>query len=88
MTADMMTDAEPRVTGMMHTLDRTGDTRVMWDKGNADEVAAARRQFEDLTGKGYLAYKAEGKDGHQGTQIRKFDPEAERIILVKQLVGG
>jgi len=78
----------PEGHGLMHELDKTGDTRVMWDRGNSDEVAAARRQFDDLTGKGYLAYKAEGKDGHQGRQIRRFDPEAERIILVKQLVGG
>ena len=77
-----------RHTGMMHTLDRTGDTRVMWDKDIPDEVAAARTQFRDLTRKGYLAYRAEGKDGHQGTQIREFDPDAERIILVKPNQGG
>lgn len=78
----------PEGHGIMHELDKTGDTRVMWDRGNPDEVAAARAQFEALTGKGYMAYKAEGKDGHQGEVIRKFDPKAERIILVRQLVGG
>jgi hypothetical protein len=85
-TADEIT--VPAGHGIMHELDKSGDTRVMWDRGNEDEVAAARAQFEALTGRGYLAYKAEGKDGHQGKQIRRFDPEAERIILVKQLVGG
>jgi len=74
--------------GEMSTLDRSGDQRVMWDAGNPDEVAAARRTFDDLTGKGYLAYRAEGKKGHQGTQIREFDPAAERIILVKPSAGG
>ncbi len=74
--------------GMLSTLDRTGDSRIMWDSRNSDEVAAARRQFEELTGKGFLAYKAEGKDGHQGAQIKEFDPRAERIVLVKRLVGG
>lgn len=78
----------PAGHGLMHTLDKSGDVRQMWDKGNEDEVTAARRQFDELVGKGYLAYKAEGKDGRQGKQIRKFDPDAERIILVKQLVGG
>lgn len=73
---------------VMHTLDRSGDSRIMWDSGNRDEVTAARRQFDDLTKKGYLAYRADGKDGTQGEQIRRFDPEAERIILVKQNVGG
>lgn len=81
-------DAPATVTGTMHTLDRTGDSRIMWDKDNADEVAAARAQFEALRKKGYLAYKAEGKNGEQGEQIRRFDPDAERIILVKANVGG
>ena len=78
----------PAGHGLMHALDRSGDTRVMWDKGNTDETAAARAQFEALTGKGYVAYRAEGKNGERGEVIREFDPQAERIILVKQLVGG
>lgn len=82
--------SEARVahTGILHTLDKTGDTRVMWDKDNADEVAAAKKTFDDLKKKGYMAYKAEGKDGRKGEQIREFDKDAERIILVRQLVGG
>ena len=75
--------------GLMSTLDRdAGDHRVMWDRDNPDEVSAARRTFEDLTGKGYLAYRATGKRGEQGEQIRKFDPAAERIILVRPNQGG
>ena len=81
-----MTDTMAEHT--MHTLDRTGDQRVMWDKDSADEVDAARAMFDRLTGKGYMAYKAEGKKGTQGEQIRTFDPNAERIILVKAHAGG
>jgi hypothetical protein len=80
-----MTDT---VEHIMHTLDRTGDQKVMWDKDNEDEVESARRTFDDLTGKGYMAYKAEGRKGTQGEQIRRFDPDAERIILVKPHAGG
>lgn len=60
----------------------------MWDKDNEDEVEAARATFDSLTRKGYLAYKAEGRKGERGEQIRRFDPEAERIILVKANQGG
>ena len=75
--------------GLMSALDRdAGDQRVMWDRENEDEVEAARRMFRDLTRKGYLAYKATGKRGEQGEQIRDFDPDAERIILVKPNQGG
>ena len=72
----------------MHTLDRTGDQKVMWDSSVPDEVDAARATFDSLKKKGYLAYRAEGKKGEQGTQIREFDPAAERIILVKPHQGG
>lgn len=73
---------------VIHTLDRTGDTRLIWDSANADEVAAARRMFDDLRAKHYTAYKAEGKDGRKGEVINKFDPDAERIIMVPRQVGG
>ncbi len=64
----------PEGHGLMHELDKTGDTRVMWDKGNADEVAAARAQFDALKKKGFAAYRAVGKKGEKGEVIREFDP--------------
>jgi len=88
MTAAVGEIEVPEHHGLMSTLDRTGAVRQMWDRRNEDEVDAARKQFRELTRKGYLAYKTEGKDGHQGEQIREFDAAAERIILVKPLVGG
>lgn len=75
--------------GMLHTATRQdGDVRKMWDQNNPDEVADARRSFDELTGKGYSAFVAEGKAGDKGKRLRSFDPAAERIILVKQNVGG
>jgi hypothetical protein len=75
--------------GIMHTATSAdGDQRLMWDRDNADEVDAARAMFDTLTAKGYSAFEAEGKQGNQGKRLRKFDPKAERIIMVKQLVGG
>ena len=81
--------AVPEGHGLMCTLDTSGDVRHMWDSGNEDEVEAARALFNRLTKDGgHIAYKAVGKRGAQGEVIREFDPAAERIILVKQLVGG
>lgn len=65
-----------------------GDTKLMWDSEKEDEVEAARATFDKLTKKGYAAFKAEGKDGHAGSQIKKFDADAERIILIPQMQGG
>lgn len=89
MTAAAVEDIQvPEGHGLMSTLGKTGDVRHTWDKNSEDEAAAARTLFEDLTGKGYLAYKAKGRRGTQGELIREFDPAAERIILVRPPVGG
>lgn len=79
---------EGRYEGVIETLDRTGDTKVMWDSRNEDEVASAKAAFDTHIKRGGLAYKAEGKTGERGEKITKFDKKAERIILVPQLVGG
>jgi hypothetical protein len=71
----------------MAILDGTGDTKVIWDPHNPDEVEAARAQFDALRKKGFLAYTV-NKKGDKGEVITKFDPDAEKIILSPPLVGG
>jgi hypothetical protein len=68
-------------------LDETGDSRIQWDRSNPEQVAAARARFDELRAKRYLAYRVNAKGG-QGEVIDKFDPDAERIILHQQMVGG
>jgi hypothetical protein len=68
-------------------LDRTGDTRLQWDQESQDQVAAARKRFDELKAKGYASFKV-NKNGNQGEQIDKFDPTEERIVLLPQMVGG
>lgn len=81
--------AEPTTgQGIIHTLDTTGDTRLIWNRNNQDEVAAARKMFTDLKAKHFTAYRAEGKEGLQGAVINEFDPASERIIMVPRMVGG
>lgn len=81
-------------TGTISTMGPEGDTKLMWDSADPDQVAAAEAHFNALArprskgGKGYLAYKAQGTEGARGEQIRTFDPSAERIIMVPQSAGG
>jgi hypothetical protein len=72
----------------MHVLDSGGDTKIMWNADNHDEVQAAKAHFKLLREKHYLAFKAEGREGTRGTQINEFDPDLERIIMVPRSVGG
>lgn len=71
----------------MAVMDRTGDTKIIWNSDNQDEVDNARRSFNDLKEKGYLAFHV--KDGgDKGKAITKFDPDAERLILTPPISGG
>jgi predicted acetyltransferase len=65
-----------------------GDLKVHWDQNNEYEVAAARLIFDDMKAKGYLAYKLDHEGANTGEVIRAFDPDAERIIMSPQPVGG
>lgn len=74
--------------GELAVIDRSGDTKLMWDKNNQDEVDAAAATFKSLKAKGYIAYSVKGKNGEKDQVIRDFDPDAERIILAPAMAGG
>jgi hypothetical protein len=72
----------------MRIMGQAGDTKVIWDSDNAEEVKNARRTFGDLRAKGFLAFRVEPGSGKKGTQITEFDAEAEKLIMVPAMRGG
>lgn len=73
--------------GELKVLDMSGDTKHIWDSEKNDEVEAMEALFEELTEKGYKAFKVD-KDGDKGKKMKKFDPDAEKMIMVPPLQGG
>ena len=73
--------------GVLCKLDATGDTKLIWNPNNTDEVESAKRTFNDLRKKGFLAYKVNA-DGSKGEVLTEFDVNAEKIILAPPLRGG
>jgi hypothetical protein len=71
--------------GLLCAMDRTGDTRLQWDNKNPEEVAKARTKFDELL-PNHMAYTLNAKG--QEEILTKFDPNAERIIMHKKLIGG
>lgn len=71
----------------MAILDPTGHTKHIWNSESDDEVAAAEAMFDALTKKGYRAFNVK-KDGKEGEPMKKFDPEAQSMILTPQMRGG
>ena len=68
-------------------MDSTGDSKIMWDPNNADEVAAAKKTFDDLKNKGFVAYSV-APGGMKGEILRTFDSRAEKLIMAPAMAGG
>jgi hypothetical protein len=77
----------PEGAHVLQYMSDEGDSRIIWDPANHDEVDAARRTFDDLTKKGYQAYEVR-RGGERGQRVRQFDPSLERLILAPATVGG
>ena len=79
----------PEGQGELAVMDPTGDTKIIFDPENEDEVAAAKATFDTLKGKGFAAFKVVGPKGEKSEeQIREFDPKAGRMIMIPALAGG
>jgi len=75
------------VIGTMKVMDPTGHSTISWDSNISTEVEAARAMYTTLVDRGYQAFRV-GKSGQRGERITSFDPHAEEVIMVPQMVGG
>ncbi len=73
--------------GQISVLNHEGDTKLIWDSENKDEVEAARKMFNELKGKGYSAFSVK-KSGEQGSRLNSFDAEEEKFIMAPAMRGG
>lgn len=71
----------------LQVLDKTGDTRLQWNKKNSDEIAAAKKKFDEFKAKGYLSYSVD-EAGKPAEVLHAFDPNEQRITLTPPLKGG
>jgi L-alanine-DL-glutamate epimerase-like enolase superfamily enzyme len=71
----------------LRVLSSMGDTKVIFDPDNDDEVAAAKVQYKTLIDKGFKAFKVK-KSGEPGKKMKKFDKDAGKIIMVPPIIGG
>lgn len=73
--------------GQLRELCSKGDTKLIWDPENDQEVKAAKGHFQKLLDKGFRAFSVK-KDGEKGKQIKKFSSDMEMIIMVPAITGG
>lgn len=71
----------------LRIMDGSGDTKIIWDSDQPEEVKVARETFKKLRKKGYNAYSVR-RLGEKGEVVTEFDPDAEKIILAPPMSGG
>ena len=77
----------PEGQHILHVLDKTGDTKLIWSADNDDEIENARQTFKNLKSKGFVAHAVNSR-GQKGEILQEFDRTAEKIIMAPALVGG
>lgn len=86
-------NVQSKIAHTMSIMDSSGHTTVTWDPTDEPSVADARREFQRLLGLGYQAFRMEATGDaavveHKGERITAFDPEAGKVLMVPQRVGG
>jgi hypothetical protein len=84
---------QSRIAHRIDVMDSTGHSSVTWDPADEASVADARREFERLVQQGYQAFRMEATGEnvvveHKGERMTAFDPEAGRVLMIPQRVGG
>lgn len=66
---------------------QAGDYHIMWDSTREEEVAQARKTFNEFKKLGWVAFSVTTK-GDKDEIIKDFDPDAEKIIMAPKAAGG
>ena len=74
--------------GEMKILSSEGDTNIFWDPDSDKSIANAKGKFKKLLGKGYKAFRLDGKGGKQGGPILDFPSHAAELLLIPPMAGG
>lgn len=76
--------------GVMRILGPGGDDRRDWDPDDPQQVQELREEFDRLIESGSFAWSTTPSDTREGsaTAIREFDPDAEQIVVTRQMRGG
>jgi len=74
-------------TILFRVLSDEGDTRLVWDRREPDQVKEAYVRFKELLDSGHTAF-AIRSDGKKGSKLDEFDPLHEEILMVPKTLPG
>lgn len=74
---------------MFSIPDPSGDTRIMWDPRNKDDLATAEAAFDSARKNGMTVYLVNPESGESsGEIVHKFPKKEGKLIAVRQIAGG
>jgi hypothetical protein len=82
-----MDKASRSLIGEMSVMDSSGHKELKWNTDHPEEVAAARKTFDNLIAKGYSAFGSDKKQEPKHL-MKNFNPEMEEVVMVPRTVGG
>jgi hypothetical protein len=74
--------------GVMRVLSSEGDSEISWDPDSDKSIANAKAKFKKYLGKGYKAFRLDGKGNKRGRAILDFPPHAAELLFIPPIVGG
>jgi len=73
--------------GEMRIMDRAGDSVLAWNPEELEEVREAEARFNELVVRGrHTAFDI--VEGGKAKQLKVFNPDAEKIVMVPRVAGG
>jgi hypothetical protein len=80
-------DEVPEGWKVLAIMDRSGDSKHIWNPNDPEEVKTMRELFNSEKKKGRTAYTV-NRQGEKGEIVKDFDPAIDKIIFAPALVGG
>jgi hypothetical protein len=77
---------EKAIPEIVPTEEKFGLVMLSWNKENPIEIASAEKTFKEYTRKGWLAFIV--TSDNKKKQVFTFDPDFEKIQLVRLVEGG
>lgn len=66
-----------------------GDESIEWDPEDQASIEKAKSKFDELTKKGFKAFKVIKEEvTRKGEQIKEFDPSVKEILMTAPMAGG
>lgn len=78
----------PEGKNLWRVIDRTGDTKHLWDPKNEEDIKEMKAIFKRLVRYGRHKAFYITKDNKAGNEMKEFDETAGMVLIMPPVAGG